>query len=204
MIAQRFHFHKRDQAAGESIADYDASLRKLASQCKFGDRLEEALRNRFVCGLRHEAIQRCLLSEADLSYTKAMEIANAMEATDRDRKSLNGSEAILGGNCKAYRVKARIPKRVTGAIELATVPAHANSKKTRPMHVERRATLRVRVQYSDQFAKLILVVVEGSGPSLLGHNWLKYLRLDWSRIAQVHATRLKTLNLVLDQHKAIF
>ena len=72
------------------------------------------------------------------------------------------------------------------------------------MHVERRATLRVRVQYSDQFAKLILVVVEGSGPSLLGHNWLNYLRLDWSRIAQVHATRLKTLNLVLDQHKAIF
>ena len=63
--------------------------------------------------------------------------------------------------------------------------------------------LRVRVQYSDQFAKLILVVVEGSGPSLLGHNWLKYLQLDWSTIAQVHATRLKTLNLVLDQHKAI-
>ena len=64
--------------------------------------------------------------------------------------------------------------------------------------------LHVWVQYGDQFAKLILVVVEGSGPSLLGHNWLKYLRLDWSRIAQVHATCLKTLNLVLDQHTAIF
>ena len=62
VIAQRFHFHKRDQATGESIADYDASLRKLASQCKFGDSLEEALRDRFVCGLRHEAIQRRLLS----------------------------------------------------------------------------------------------------------------------------------------------
>ena len=96
MIAQRFHFHKRDQATGESIADYDASLRKLASQCKFGDSLEEALRDRFVCGLRHEAIQRRLLSEADLSYAKAMEIASAMEAADRDTKSLKGSEAILG------------------------------------------------------------------------------------------------------------
>ena len=64
--------------------------------------------------------------------------------------------------------------------------------------------LRVRVQYGDQFAKLVLVVVEGSGPSLLGRNWLKYLRLDWSQIAQVHATRLKTLNFVLDQHKALF
>ena len=58
VIAKRFHFHKRNQAAGESIADYDTSLRKLASQCSFGDSLEEALRDRFVCGLRHEAIQR--------------------------------------------------------------------------------------------------------------------------------------------------
>ena len=64
--------------------------------------------------------------------------------------------------------------------------------------------LHVRVQYGDQFAKLVLVVVEGSGPSLLGRSWLKYLWLDWSQIAQVHATRLKTLNSVLDQHKALF
>ena len=62
VIAQRFHFHKRYQAAGESIANYDASLRKLASQCKFGDSLEEALHDHFVCGLRYEAIQRRLLS----------------------------------------------------------------------------------------------------------------------------------------------
>ena len=26
IIAERFHFHKRDQAAGESIADFDAAL----------------------------------------------------------------------------------------------------------------------------------------------------------------------------------
>ena len=88
LIAQHFHFHKRDQAAGESIADYDASLRKLASQCKFVDSLEEALRDRFVCGLRHKAIQRRLLSETDLSYAKAIEIARAMEVADRDTKPL--------------------------------------------------------------------------------------------------------------------
>lgn len=64
--------------------------------------------------------------------------------------------------------------------------------------------LHVRVQYADQFAKLVLVVVEGNGPSLLGWNWLKYIWLDWSRVAQMHSTRLKTLNSVLDQHKALF
>ena len=35
-IAERFHFRKRDQAAGETIADYDAALRKLALHCNFG------------------------------------------------------------------------------------------------------------------------------------------------------------------------
>ena len=36
----------------------------------------------FVCGLRHEAIQRSLLSESDLSYAKAIEIASTMEAAE--------------------------------------------------------------------------------------------------------------------------
>ena len=63
--------------------------------------------------------------------------------------------------------------------------------------------LRVLVQYGDQFAKLPPSCC-GKQWSLLGRNWLKYLRLDWSTITQVHTTHLKTLNLVLDQHKAIF
>jgi len=87
IIAERFHFHKRDQAAGESIADFDAALRKLATHCDFGATLEDTLRDRFVCGLRHETIQRRLLSEKDLTYTKAMEIARAMEAADANAKS---------------------------------------------------------------------------------------------------------------------
>ena len=75
IIAERFHFHKRDQSAGESVAEYDAALRKLATHCKFGNYLEEALRDRFVCGLRNEGIQRRLLAETELPLTKAMEMA---------------------------------------------------------------------------------------------------------------------------------
>ena len=75
VIAERFHFHKRDQATGETISDFDAVLRKLAIHCQFGDTLQEMLRDRFVCGLRHDAIQRCLLSESDLTYKKALEIS---------------------------------------------------------------------------------------------------------------------------------
>ena len=95
IIAQRFHFHKCDLLEGESMADYDAKLRKLATHCDFGNHLEEALRDRFVCGLRHEAIQRRLLSEVDLTYTKALDIASAMEAANRDAKAFQSVEPML-------------------------------------------------------------------------------------------------------------
>ena len=51
VIADRFHFHKREQTPTETIADFDAALRKLAVHCQFGDTLEDTLRDRFVCGL---------------------------------------------------------------------------------------------------------------------------------------------------------
>ena len=35
VIAERFHFHRRSQAAGESVADFVAELRRLAGTCKF-------------------------------------------------------------------------------------------------------------------------------------------------------------------------
>ena len=60
--------------------------------------------------------------------------------------------------------------------------------------------LHIWVHYGEQFAKL----VEGNGTSLLGKNWLKYLRLDWSQITQMHATQMKSLNSILDEHKALF
>ena len=35
IITERFHFHKRDQAAGETIAEHDAALHKLAIHYDF-------------------------------------------------------------------------------------------------------------------------------------------------------------------------
>ena len=87
IIAERFHFHKRDQTAGETVAAFDAALRKLAVHCYFGEVLQDTLRDRFVCGLRHDAIQRRLLSETSLTYDKTLEIAKAMEASDKDARA---------------------------------------------------------------------------------------------------------------------
>ena len=95
IVAEQCHFHKRNQAVGKFIADYDAALCKLATNCKFVDYLENALRDRFICGLSNEAIQRHFLSEPDLTLTKAMDLAQAMEAAERNSKSLKGTEFAI-------------------------------------------------------------------------------------------------------------
>ena len=55
IIAERFRFHKRHQGDSESVAYYVVAIKQLAASCHFGLFLNEALRDRFVCGLRHEA-----------------------------------------------------------------------------------------------------------------------------------------------------
>ena len=87
-IAERFRFYKRNQHEGESISSYLDELRKHATRCNFGGNLNEALRDRLVCGLRNMQIQKRLLSEAKLKYSKAVEIAVAMETAIRDASEL--------------------------------------------------------------------------------------------------------------------
>ena len=54
-IAERFRFYKRQQEQGENMADYMAELRRLASTCEFGTFLDEALLDKFVCGLPEDS-----------------------------------------------------------------------------------------------------------------------------------------------------
>ena len=94
VIAERFQFHRRNQAVGESVAEYVAGLRLLTRHCEFGAYLDDALRDRFVCGLRSETIQKKLLTETDLTFQRAVEIARTMEtAAENARKLQSPSRA---------------------------------------------------------------------------------------------------------------
>ena len=57
-IAERFKFFKCTQGTSEETADFMAALRRLAKTCNFGQYLETALRDQFVCGLRDEKCQQ--------------------------------------------------------------------------------------------------------------------------------------------------
>ena len=91
-MVERFHFNRHNQGNGESVLEYVAELKRLAGTCAFGAFLAEALRDRFVCGLANESIQRRLLSEPELDFEKAVQIARGMEAAQKSSQVVKISE----------------------------------------------------------------------------------------------------------------
>ncbi|KAI7789894.1 hypothetical protein IRJ41_014004, partial [Triplophysa rosa] len=89
LIAERFRFYQRNQSHDETISDYILALKRLASSCEFGTFLDDALRDKFVCGLMGEVYHRRLLSEKDLTFKKACDIALALELAQKDTKQLS-------------------------------------------------------------------------------------------------------------------
>ena len=106
MIAERYRFHRRDQAPGEPIADYVAELRKLTTHSKFENTknfLEESLHDGFVCGLRSESIRKHLFKEENLTFTKAMDLAQTFEIASMDAQ-MKATEQVPSGSSDVHKV----------------------------------------------------------------------------------------------------
>ena len=74
----------------------------VGEHCEFGAFLDEALRDRFVCGLRSTAIQKRLLAEAALPANSALETAMAMESASQQADVLK-IQLPTQGNIDAMR-----------------------------------------------------------------------------------------------------
>ena len=110
-IVQRFKFYNCPREKGESIATYMAALRGLAEH--YG--LKIMLRDRLVCGINHEGIQRRLLSEKNLTYDNALEIALAMEAAAKDTKDLQSVPSIPVSMQLHYASAGNTPSKFKGS-----------------------------------------------------------------------------------------
>ncbi|XP_011872492.1 PREDICTED: uncharacterized protein K02A2.6-like, partial [Vollenhovia emeryi] len=92
VIAERYKFYSAAQESNEDIKSYVARLKNLAKHCAFGTFLNEALRDKLVCGIRSENIQRKLLTEDNLTYERAFQIATSMEMAEGQIKVM-GTDA---------------------------------------------------------------------------------------------------------------
>ncbi len=103
-IVQRYKFNTRVREPAESIAQYVAALRQLSEYCQYGDTLAEMFRDRLVCGINHEGIQRKILLTKDLTFDKAYQLALAVEAAERDTKDLLTSSGSTARACSLQSV----------------------------------------------------------------------------------------------------
>lgn len=116
-IAERCKFHGRNQKENETMSEYIASLRKLAATCKFGTFLDEALRDRFVCGVKSSDLRDRLLNAAhtkDLTLQLAVEMALSFEVTK------DSAQQFAQRSYKANVVEKKTPLKHREATEKST------------------------------------------------------------------------------------
>ena len=101
VIAERYKFKECKQEEGEDVKSFVANLKKLSTFCEFGQNLETSIRDQFVWGVRSELIKKKLLSDKNLTYQKAIELALAQEAAMK-----NVVEMHTGGSSRAVNFVA--------------------------------------------------------------------------------------------------
>nr|XP_050041251.1 uncharacterized protein LOC126538452 [Dermacentor andersoni] len=101
VIIERHRFHRRSQHTGESVHDFVAALRELASHCSFASQ-DVALRDQFVAGVASTRVrERLLLEGSTLSFENSVRIALPYEQAAEELKELSASvEAISLRQCR--------------------------------------------------------------------------------------------------------
>ena len=112
-VMQRFRFNSRSRKEGEFVAAYVAELRRLAEFCNFGTTLDKMLRDRLVWGIKDDSIQKKLLQEKDLTFQRALAIAQGSEAADRNLREMKAPKQELDSNSKGVTVKSEPVHKVS-------------------------------------------------------------------------------------------
>ncbi|KAG7310777.1 hypothetical protein JYU34_003593 [Plutella xylostella] len=103
ILAERFRFRQCRQACDVTVSSYVAVLKKMAMNCDFGTTLDDNLRDQFVCGINSDTIRQRLFAEDGISFSKAVQLANTIEAANRDAHAV---EAAQRPSADVHRVQA--------------------------------------------------------------------------------------------------
>ena len=139
------------------MREYLAALRKLSefcevkcSDCQSFANLKDSLRNRLVCGLRSEQIQKKLLSESDLTLDNALETAVAMETAARDAVELQakhtGGVNKLKVEKKSKPVEPKVKSHVSSQRQSSSECYRCNGRGHKPnvFTVTKNVTIAIR------------------------------------------------------------
>ena len=94
MMNQHYRFFSRFHQPNKSVSAFVVELRSLAKDCDFGASLEDNLRDRLVCVISNHTIRKTLLSEKDLTFKKAFDIAQSYESAAKNLSTLQENVII--------------------------------------------------------------------------------------------------------------
>ena len=87
--AERYAFRRRAQSQCETITEYIAALRDLASTCDFGDFLDDAICDQMIEKMYNHKIRERLLADQNIDLEKGIVIAVRLENAIRDTKTMD-------------------------------------------------------------------------------------------------------------------
>lgn len=114
IVAERCKFHKRFQKEGESLAEYAVAIKQMASACEFNTFLKDAMRDRFVSGIRCQEIQQRLMTEEDKSFDELYALALRLEEAKVEVKRFHNQEMVSDVNLIKHRYNKNFPKQGSG------------------------------------------------------------------------------------------
>ncbi len=109
-IVMRFRFNSCIRQHGESVAAFVARLCQLSEHCDYGASLNDILRDRLVCGIEDERLQRRLLAESTLTFQKAFQTAQASQSAEANANALSTAQvhvAWIPDRCEPRRDEGR-------------------------------------------------------------------------------------------------
>ncbi|XP_045450007.1 uncharacterized protein K02A2.6-like [Melitaea cinxia] len=90
-------FFTRNQKEGETFDSFYTDIKKLSTECEFGNLLDRMLKDRIVTGILDKRLKDRLLRESDLTLSKAIQICKAAELAEEQIKKISnepGTSAV--------------------------------------------------------------------------------------------------------------
>ena len=101
VIMRRFRLNTCVRHPGEKVTTFIERLHNLASHCDYRGAMAKLVRDRLVCGIRDDVLQRSLLSVAKLTFDKACELALLHESAEENSKVLSVPTVVHHNKCQA-------------------------------------------------------------------------------------------------------
>ena len=103
-----------------------------------GDTVEDMLRDRLVCGVSDEGLQKRLLAEPQLTFKKAMELSQTHESATQNAKDLQGTSRVSG---PVHIVSSKVELKDATGVEDSIILTSVNIKSPCVITARRRAIL---------------------------------------------------------------